>query len=118
MKGSNQIFFNLPQSQELTRVNPDRNTFSINLLCLLSRGFIHHNHRILNQTKCNQLFSVFVKKKLKNRTLQFCLISLTKNIFKKTKFKPLVLSCRLTAEAQVEHYVHYDEDNGFLKILD
>ena len=39
------------QSQELTRVNPDRNIFSINVeltsTFLLYRGLVHHHHRIL-----------------------------------------------------------------------
>ena len=37
---------------ELTRVNPDRNIFSINVeltsTFLLYRGLVHHHHRILN----------------------------------------------------------------------
>ena len=40
------------QSQELTRVNPDQNIFSINVeltsAFLLYRGLVHHHHRILN----------------------------------------------------------------------
>ena len=40
------------QSQELTRVNPDRNIFSINVeltsTFLLYRGLVHHHHWILN----------------------------------------------------------------------
>ena len=40
------------QSQELTRVNLDRNIFSINVelrsTCLLYRDLVHHHHRILN----------------------------------------------------------------------
>ena len=39
---------------ELTRVNPDRNIFSINVeltsTFLLYRGLVHHHHRILNKT--------------------------------------------------------------------
>jgi len=39
-------------SLELTRVNPDRNIFSINVeltyTFLLYRGLVHHHHRILN----------------------------------------------------------------------
>ena len=39
-------------SLELTRVNPDRNIFSINVeltsTFLLYRGLVHHDHRILN----------------------------------------------------------------------
>ena len=42
------------QSQELTRVNPDRNIFSINVeltsTFLLYRGLVHHHHRILNNS--------------------------------------------------------------------
>ena len=40
-------------SLELTRVNPDRNIFSINVeltsTFLLYRGLVHHYHRILNK---------------------------------------------------------------------
>ena len=40
------------QSQEQTRVNPDRNIFSIFVeltsTFLLYRGLVHHHHRILN----------------------------------------------------------------------
>ena len=40
------------QSQELTRVNPDRNIFSINgtniYVFLLYRGLVHHHHQILD----------------------------------------------------------------------
>ena len=39
-------------SLELTRVNPDRNIFSINVklksTVLFYRGLVHHHHRILN----------------------------------------------------------------------
>ena len=46
------IFVKKKQSQELTRVNPDRNIFSINVeltsTFLLYRGLVHHHHRILN----------------------------------------------------------------------
>jgi len=56
-------------SLELTRVNPDRNIFSINVELIstffLYRGLVHHHHRILkkpdtkpntvsNQVKSNQ----------------------------------------------------------------
>jgi len=38
------------QSQELTRVNPDQNIFSINVeltsTFLLYRGLVHHHHRV------------------------------------------------------------------------
>ena len=40
-------------SLELTRVNPDRNIFSINVelttTFLLYRGFVHHYHGILSE---------------------------------------------------------------------
>ena len=46
------LIFVKKQSQELTRVNPDRNIFSINLeltsTFLLYRGLVHHHHRVLN----------------------------------------------------------------------
>ena len=46
------LIFVKKQSQELTRVNPDRNIFSINVeltsTFLLYRGLVHHHHRILN----------------------------------------------------------------------
>ena len=46
------------QSQKLTRVNPDRNIFSINVeltsTFLLYKGLVHHHHRILNEN-CFQL---------------------------------------------------------------
>ena len=43
-------------SLELTRVNPDRNMFSINVeltstFFLLYRGLVHHHHRFLNLKK-------------------------------------------------------------------
>ena len=41
------------QSQELTKVNPDRNIFSINVeltsTFLLYRGLVHRHHRILKR---------------------------------------------------------------------
>ena len=47
------LIFVKKQSQELTRVNPDRNIFSINVeltsTFLLYRGLVHHHHEILNQ---------------------------------------------------------------------
>ena len=46
------LIFVRKQSQELMRVNPDRNIFSINAelksTFLLYRGLVHHHHRILN----------------------------------------------------------------------
>ena len=39
------------QSQELTRVNPDRNIFSINVEQLLYRGLVYHDHRVF---KCGR----------------------------------------------------------------
>ena len=45
------LIFVKKQSQELTRVNPDRNIFPINVeltsTFLLFRGLVHHHHRIL-----------------------------------------------------------------------
>ena len=45
------LIFVKKQSQELTRVNPDRNIFSINVeltsTFLLYRGLVHRHHRIL-----------------------------------------------------------------------
>ena len=45
-------------SLELTRVNRDRNIFSINVeltsTFLLYRGLVHHHHRILNQVIIDQ----------------------------------------------------------------
>jgi len=42
------LIFVKKQSQELTRVNPDRNIFSINVeltsTFLLYRGLVHHHH--------------------------------------------------------------------------
>ena len=42
------LIFVKKQSQELTRVNPDRNIFSINVeltsTFLLYRGLVHHQH--------------------------------------------------------------------------
>ena len=50
---SNRRFFVKKQSQELTRVNPDRNIFSINVeltsTFLLYRGLVHHHHRLLKE---------------------------------------------------------------------
>ena len=52
------LIFVKKQFQELTRVNPDRNIFSINVeltsTFLLYRGLVHHHHRILNK---NRLFT-------------------------------------------------------------
>jgi len=49
------LIFVKKQSQELTKVNPDRNIFSINVeltsTFLLYRGLVHHHHRILNLIK-------------------------------------------------------------------
>ena len=51
--GINDLFliFVKKQSQELTRVNPDRNIFLINVeikyTFLLYRGLVHHHRRIL-----------------------------------------------------------------------
>ena len=46
------LIFVKKRSQELTRVNPERNIFSINVeltsTFLLYRGLVHHYHRILN----------------------------------------------------------------------
>ena len=46
------LIFVKKQSQELTRFNPDRNIFSINVeptsTFLLYRGLVHHHHRILH----------------------------------------------------------------------
>ena len=47
--GSLFLIFVKKQSQELTRVNPDRNIFSINVeltstFFLLYRGLVHHHH--------------------------------------------------------------------------
>ena len=48
---TNLLIFVKKQSQELTRVNPDRNIFSINVeltsTFLLYRGLVHHHHEIL-----------------------------------------------------------------------
>ena len=45
---TNLLIFVKKQSQELTRVNPDRNIFSINVelisTFLLYRGLVHHHH--------------------------------------------------------------------------
>ena len=63
---SNRRFFVKKQSQELTRVNPDRNIFSINVeltsTFLLYRGLVHHHYWILNVIS---LSSTFKKKFLK-----------------------------------------------------
>ena len=44
------LIFVKKQLQELTRVNPDRNIFSINVeltsTFLLYRGLVHHHHRV------------------------------------------------------------------------
>ena len=52
-KSSLFLIFVKKQSQELTRVNPDRNMFSINVeltsTFLLYRGLVHHHHEILKQ---------------------------------------------------------------------
>ena len=49
------LIFVKKQFQELTRVNPDRNIFSINVeltsTFLLYRGLVHHHHRILNKIR-------------------------------------------------------------------
>ena len=49
----NVLIYVKKQSQELTRVNPDRNIFSINVeltsTFLLYRGLVHHHQRILNK---------------------------------------------------------------------
>ena len=49
---TNLLIFVKKQSQELTRVNPDRNIFSINVelisTFLLYRGLVYHHRRILN----------------------------------------------------------------------
>ena len=46
------LIFVKKQSQELTRVNPDRNIFTINVeltsTFLLYTGLVNHHHRILN----------------------------------------------------------------------
>ena len=51
-------------SLELTRVNPDRNSFSINVeltsTFLLYRGLVHHHDRILNVALLLLLFLFFV----------------------------------------------------------
>ena len=48
---TNLLIFVKKQSQELTRVNPDRNIFSINVeltsTFLLYRGLVHQHHEIL-----------------------------------------------------------------------
>jgi len=50
-------------SLELTRVNPDRNIFSINVeltsTFILYTGLVHHHHWILNLKKYKNIFYIF-----------------------------------------------------------
>ena len=65
------LIFVKKQSQELTRVNPDRNIFSINVelasTFLLYRGLVHHHHRVF---KSNFLISICLKPKGNSLTFQ------------------------------------------------
>ena len=73
---------------ELTRVNPDRNIFSINVeltsTFLLYRGLVHHHHRILkhfdfrgsvveNSQRDTPVLSVLARDKDVNRTISYTL---------------------------------------------